>query len=234
MNKIEGYGVYQSNYYKSTMQNKKAVEAKETQKTEKTTQVNLSDKAKALLEELKQTYGNMDFMVADYETEEEAASYLARGTKEYSVLLEPELLEQMAADEATKEKYLGILEDSVAKLTDMKGKLGDRADEVKHIGVAIDKDGNTSFFAELEKLSELQRERIEKAREEKAEARKEDAKEAKAAELKEDRQSAEPVKRTRVQADSIEELLQQIQNLDWSKVKGQEPQETGTKIDFSV
>ena len=52
----------------------------------------------------------MDFIVADYESEEEASAYLSRGTKEYSVLIDPELLEEMAADGKTKEKqeiYIG-------------------------------------------------------------------------------------------------------------------------------
>lgn len=234
MNKIDGYSVYQSNFYKNTMQSRKAAEnteVQDTQKTEQIGQVKLSDRAKELLEELKRTYSNMDFMVANYENEEEAASYLARGTKEYSVLIEPELLEQMAADEATKEKYLGILEDSTAKLDEMKNQLGDKADEVTHIGVAIGKEGEVSFFAELEKMSEKQRERIEKSREEKAEAAK---LEEKKAEKKEEKAAQEPVKRARVQADSIEELIAQIQNMDWSKIPGEEPKESGTKIDFSV
>ena len=34
--------------------------------------------------EIQKTYSNMDFMVADYESDEEAASYLSRSTKEYS------------------------------------------------------------------------------------------------------------------------------------------------------
>ena len=37
----------------------------------------------------------MDFMVAEYEGDDEAAEYLSRGTKDYSVLIEPELLEKM-------------------------------------------------------------------------------------------------------------------------------------------
>jgi len=121
MSRIEGYNVYQSSYYENATKSKKAKDtAKEdkTEKIDKRSQVQLSDRAKKLLEELKKTYGNMDFMVADYDNEEEAAKYLSRGTKEYSVLIEPELLEEMAADKETKEKYLGILDDATGKLAE--------------------------------------------------------------------------------------------------------------------
>ena len=57
---------------------------------------------------MQKKYGDMDFFVADYSSDDEAQRYLSRGSKEYSVLIEPELLEKMAADESVKEKYLGI------------------------------------------------------------------------------------------------------------------------------
>ena len=58
----------------------------ERAKAANTTPVELSAKAQKLLEQLKKTYGNMDFMVADYKDQEDARSILSRGTKEFSVL----------------------------------------------------------------------------------------------------------------------------------------------------
>ena len=96
MSKVSGYSTYQNNFYGNSIQNKKGQDktsktdsSKKSDKTQKSNAnpVQLSSKAKALLQELKKTYSNMDFMVADYESEEEAASYLSRGTKEYSVLI---------------------------------------------------------------------------------------------------------------------------------------------------
>ena len=55
---------------------------------------------------MQKKYGDRDFFVADYSSDDEAQRYLSRGSKEYSVLIEPELLEKMAADESVKEKYL--------------------------------------------------------------------------------------------------------------------------------
>ncbi len=235
MSKIDGYGVHHNNYYNSAVNNKDAQKAKNDGKTDKTDKagktdsVKLSDKAKKLLDELKKTYGNMDFIIADYETDEEASAYLARGTKEYSVLIDPETLEEMAADEETKNKYVGILEDSVGQLKDMKEQLGDNADEVTNIGITVGKDGKVSYFAELEQLGEKQKEFIEKTRENNKEARTEQEKKA-----QEEFASKERTKKTRVTADSVEELLEKINGVDWDQVKSEEKPEAGSKFDFSV
>lgn len=223
MNRVNSYGAYQNSYYDSTIQNrkeqeKKAEAAKKNEETTSSKQPVLSNRAKQLLKELQKTYGNMEFMVGSYETEEEAKSYLSGGTKEYSVLIDPEELEKMASDENVKKKYLGMLEDATKKLTDMKAQLGSREDEVVHMGVSIGKDGTMSFFADLEKLSEKQRERIEEKREER----------------REEKASSDKIKRTRVHADSADELLKKIKQVDWSKIKEEKASETVRKFDFSV
>lgn len=250
MSRIDSYSVYQSSYYENnTAKSKKTKETDKTDKTGKTdknSQVQLSDRAKKLLEELKKTYGNMDFIVADYESDEEAAQYLSRGTKEYSVLIEPELLEEMAADTETKEKYLGMLDEATGKLADMKTQLGDKADEVTRLGVTIGKDGMMTFFAELEKVSERQKERIEKAKEEKADNKavsKKEAEEEKddktvsgkeTEEIKNSKTISEKSKKTTVYASSVEELLEKIQNVHWSQVKAAEVPVTGSKFDCTI
>lgn len=176
MNKVNGYNLYQNTYYDSTINKKTQSKTSKTTSsrtgnTQKTgSNVQLSNRAKALLQELKNTYSNMDFMVADYETEEEAASYLGRGTKEYSVLIDPEELERMASDDSVKEQNLAALDQAVGKLDEMKEQLGDRKDEVIRIGINIGKNGEVSYFAELEKAGERQKEFVDKIREGKKEA----------------------------------------------------------------
>lgn len=229
MNKIEGYQVYKNDYNANALQNQQSKEAEKKNKTEKTdntSQVQLSDKAKKLLDQLKKKYGNMDFIVADYKSDEEASAYLSRGTKEYSVLIEPDILEEMANDKDAKDKYLGILNDATAKLDDFVKQLGDKKNEVTNMGVSIGKDGSVSYFAELEKVSEKQRERIDKAREEKKEARRE--------ERPQDRMMPDKTKRTRVEADSLDELLEKINKVDWNNIQAQERKESGSRFDFSV
>lgn len=121
------------------------------------------------MQELKGKYGNMDFIIADYESDEEAQEYLSRGTKEYSVLIDPETLEAMASDSETKKKYIGIIDEATGKLDSMKEQLKGQDDTVVRFGINVDKNGTVSYFAELEKMGERQRERIEQSREERAE-----------------------------------------------------------------
>ena len=216
MNGISGLGVYEKNYYDSQVQNKKTNSTKKTQSKDK--EVNLSDRAKELLKELKKTYGDIDFIVASYNSDEEADSYLANGTKEFSVLIDPEELEKMASDDNVKKKNLGIIEEAREKLSDMKENLGDKKDDVKRLGVSIDKNGTVTYFADLEKMSEKQRERIEKAREEKREYI----------------GAHSNVKRTRVNAPSAEELLEKIKGIDWSVIQGQRQKLSGGRYSFSI
>lgn len=237
MEKIGSY--YQTGVYERTAQaardaeNARADKARNANaaKEEKKSPA-LSRAAQKLLKELRNTYKNMDFMVADYETEEEAAALLSRGTGEYSALLSTDELEKMAADESVKEKNLKTLEEAVSKLDEMKEQLGDKADDVTRLGIAIGDDGEVSFFAELEKNSEKQRERIEKQREEK----RDEAREAKNAETDRYRALGRPAeKRTTVFAPTVEELAEKISQVDWSKVKEEErPDFAGQKFDFVV
>lgn len=224
MNRVNGYNAYQNNYYDNSVgrknQNKtsKTDTAGKTNGTGKTgSNMQLSDKAKALLQELKRTYSNMDFMVTDYESEEEAASYLSRSTKEYSVLIDPEELERMAADEDVKKQNMALLDEAVGKLDEVKDQLGDHKDEVARIGISIGKDGQLSYFAELEKVGERQKEFVDKIREDKKEA----AEKAEA-----DRTGNKPhgyeyerSKRTTVYASTAEELIDKIKNVDWDSIK---------------
>lgn len=191
MTQINGFGAYQNTMLQK-MQSKQKADADETvkkakeqekiraarnqrsdkaDKTEATqdTEVKLSDKAKALLDELKSKYGNMDFFVADYSTEAEAQSYLSRGTKEFSVLIDPATLEAMAADEETKTKYTDMIDKATSQLSEIKDQLEeDEGTEVKRIGITINDDGTMSMFAELEQISERRREAIAKEREARA------------------------------------------------------------------
>ena len=237
MEKIGSY-TYQSSLYGKTAQKEKtggstkAGETKSTSAKEDKSTPTLSAAAQKLLKELHKTYTNMDFIVADYETEEEAASLLSRGTSQYSALLTTEELEKMAADEDVKNENLKVIDDAMSKLDEMKEQLGDKADDVSRIGISFGKDGEVSFFAELEKNSERQRERIEKNREDKREA----AKEAEKAEAEEKYKSmGRPSgKRTTVFASSVEELAEKIGQVDWNTVKEESYISAGQRFDFTV
>lgn len=242
MSKIDAYGIFQNNLFQNKVNQKK--DSNKAQKSDRTDQsaktkqkqpVQLSLRAQQLLDELRNKYRNMDFMVADYETDEEAQSYLSRGTKEFSVLIDPETLEEMAANEEVKEKYLGIIEDATAKFKDMEDQLGDKKDDVVRMGMTIDKDGTVKYFAELSKMNEAQRERIEQAKERKQEEQKKASGEDKRARGKEDdRFIKEGMRSVRVQSDSLEGLLEAIKNVDWSQVKGDNSGSNGGLFDLSI
>ena len=94
MEKIGSY--YQSSIYSKNAQNAKDADRTKTENAKNANSANeskkapvLSKAAQNLLKELKKTYKNMDFMVADFETDEEAASLLSKGTGEYSALFTP-------------------------------------------------------------------------------------------------------------------------------------------------
>lgn len=240
MNKIGSYEVFKNDFFDRTQRKEKSSKtdrkADSTKKNNKTSAVNqekqvqLSDKARDLLEKLKKKYTNMDFMVADYETEEEASEYLSRGTKEFSVLIDPETLEEMAADEEVCDKYLGILDDSKDKLSDMMEELGDEKNQIRTVGINIDRDGTVTYFAELEKTNSRQRERLEKNREAKTE------KSDKAEKQDEALRKTEKEKRKRayLQADTVEELMEKIRNINWEAVEEEEIKKTGGRIDFKA
>lgn len=226
MDKVGGYGVYQNSFYdRSRAAKEKNVSGNSNvgtaKKTEKKSQVELSESAKKLLKQLQKAYGNMDFIIADYETDEEAAAYLSRGTNQYSVLLTPEELEEMAADEDVKNRNLKALDNAVSKLKDLKDHMGANGQNVSRLGVAIGSDGQVSFFAELEKVNERQRERIEERREEARQAEKKAEKNKTADQRNRGSASAsgrESFKRTTVAASSLEELIEKINKVDWDTV----------------
>lgn len=243
MNKVNGYSVYQNNYYDSSVHSRKeqnktsgAASSKKTQRFDRSGgTAQLSDKAKALLQELKKNYTNMDFIVADYDSDEEAESYLARGTKEYSVLIDPEELERMASDDSVKEQNLSLLDNAVSQLDGIKEQLGEHKDEVVRMGVTIGKDGDISFFAELEKSGERQKEFIDYMRENKKEAAEKAEADRNADPRRRYESGQERTRRTTVYASSAEELLDRIANTDWDSIREEASvHENGKRFSTSI
>ena len=285
MTQINGFGAYQNTMMNALNQKQKAdadktakkaeeqekiraakrnEHAHKSEKADKTqdTEVQLSDKAKALLEELKSKYGNMDFFVADFSTDEEAQQYLSRGTKEFSVLIDPATLEAMAADEETKTKYTDMIDKATSQLSEIKDQLEeDENTEVKRIGFTINDDGSMSMFAELEQISERRKEAIAKERE--ARKAEEEAAEKRADKKAEEKEKLEEiqaggleeahgkkagrslwdgilppdekVKRTVVSANTVEDLISQIKNVNWDEVEAVDNKPpVGGKFDFTL
>lgn len=192
------------------------------------------------MEKLRKSYGDMDFMVADFDKGDNAKDILSRGTKEVSVIFSSSELEKMASDEKYEKEYMERVQGALRMseqinrefgFTSAFGKKSDNS-EISRIGISFNSNGTTSFFAELEKSSARQREYIEKAREEKRAARKEQEKK----ERLENRYVREDVgvKRTTVQANSLEELLEKIRGVDWDSIKAENRPQSGGRFDFTI
>lgn len=95
--------------------------------------------------------------------------------RSFPVVFSNEELERMAKDEKYAKEKLSCMENAVKMSEEINqkfgfkqgfGKKGEISSEITKIGIVFHEDGTTSFFAELEKSSAKQRERLEKSREE--------------------------------------------------------------------
>lgn len=182
--------------------------------------IELSDAAKNLLAELREKYGDMEFSVASWSTDEEQDYYASLTDKAYSVLINPELLEKMATDPAAREEYEAIISGAGDKFDTLKEELGDDADKVTGFSITMDKDGSVSYAVKLLKDMEegsrvdkkTEQERLEEKRAEKKKAEKE--RQEKVVEKKQETE--------KIEASSIEELIKKIKE----KLHPEEAEET--------
>lgn len=204
-----------------------------------TNESRLSSKAQDFLKNLRKKYGDYDFFVGN--STDDLKSLVKSGSKEFSIVFSNEELERMASDEKYAAEKLQSMENAVKMSKEINNKYGfesgfgknGEAAEITKIGIVFNDDGTTSFFAELEKSSAKQMERLEKSREEKRAAKKEEEKKA-GKELQSYSQNSADTKRTSVQADSIEELIEKISAIDWDAIKPEKMPESGGKFDFSI
>lgn len=237
------YSNYANGYVGTANSKKQAAENKETTQTGSIGEAGLSKRAQTLLEKLRKIYGDMDFMVADFEKGDNAKEILSRGTKEVSVIFSSSELEKMASDEKYEQEYMERVQGALRMSEQINKEFGFTSafgekfgnGEISKIGISFNSDGTTSFFAELEKSSARQREHIEKVREEKRAAKKEQGKKAEKEKL-ENRYLREDtgVKRTTVHADSMEELMEKIRGVDWDSVKAENRPQSGGRFDFTI
>jgi len=212
------YASYQNNYKTGTA-NKKKETAQTTENTklkENTTESiaekNLSKAAQKMLENLRGSRNDMDFMVADFENGDNAKDILAQSDKEYTVIFSKEEMEKMASDPKYYAEKMHSIEGALRMTDEINaqfgferafGKTNDNADadtKITKFGISFNSDGTTTFFAQLEKSSASQKEYLEKLQEKKAAEKKE-------AKKKEQSKQTE-VRKTMVQASSNDPLAQ--------------------------
>lgn len=173
-----------------------------TQKSENAQdEYKLSDNAQKLLEELKEKYSNMEFRVMRWSSDEEEDYYARKCEKDFSVLIDPDALEAMAADEEVRAKYESVLEGATSTSDQLKEELGEDAAAVKNFTVSIDRDGKVSYSLQLI-------ENFKKANEERAKAQKDSLEKAK----EEKREESKKADADRIKADSLEELIEKVKS----------------------
>lgn len=165
--------------------------------------IKLSDNAKNLLEELRRKYGNMSISVAEWSTDEEQDYYAGLTDKDYSVLINPELLEKMAADDSVREQYESVLSNVGKDAETLKTELGEDADKIKGFSITMDADGKVTYAVKLLKdmaeqgksTAKTQKERIEEQR---------------AARREQEKKKEEKLETEKIEANSIEDLIAAI------------------------
>ena len=182
-------------------------------------------------------YGDYDFLVGN--STDDLKTLSKSGSEEFSVIFSNAEIEKMATDEKYAAEKMQGVEGAVKmcrRICEENGYVSAfdamKADNgtVNKIGIVTDDNGNMKFFAELEKSSDKQKERIEKYREKKTEERKEAEKKA-SKKSPYEKQEKDTVKRITVEADSMEELIEKIGNIDWNNVSDSK---SGDRFDFSV
>ncbi|MCR5758705.1 MAG: DUF6033 family protein [Selenomonas sp.] len=173
----------------------------------------LSQKAQDLFSKLQEKYGDYDFFVA--ENQDDMKNYMNKGTKQYSVVFTKEELEKMASDEEYAEKVIGQMESAIGmtKRIEESGELGEGV-RFKQVAITFDGEGNMKLFAQLEKMSDEQQERLAEAKEKKTEEEEKAAQ--KAEEVQEKKQLKEMTHNiVEIEAGSEEEFLEKLLGIAW-------------------
>lgn len=216
------------------------VSSNNTSSISETNESKLSSKAQDFLKNLRSKYGDYDFLIGN--STDDLKALVKSGTKEFSIIFSNAELERMATDEKYAQEKLQGVERAVKMSEEINQKYGfqrafgkdDISDTgINKISIVFNEDGTTTFFAELEKSSANQRERIEKNREEKRTEKKEEERKAKQ-EIQNYAKNNVDTKHTTVQANSMEELFEKMSAVDWDSVKAENRPQSGGRFDFSI
>ena len=205
-----------------------------------TGQPQLSEKASKYYEQLKKKYSDMDFVLVSNDevdgAEQKAAKYA--NPNRTMVLIDADKIEKMAEDEDYRKKYEDVIGNANDQLSQMKETLGSMVGNVKTYGIKVDDDGNTSFFAVVDKSLSAQKERIEKQSKQKAEERRENQAEAQKQRLEKNRQERNEGVTETISAASVEELSKKLEDRYYEglsdRVRTEREQQVGTQIDFKL
>lgn len=194
----------------------------------------LTEEAAKYYEQLKKKYGNLDFILVSKDQKEYAKANASKysNPNKMVVLIDEEKIERMAVDEDYRKQYEGVISQGASGLNQLKTKLANMGLNVKSCGMNVYDNGATSFFATMDQSFKAQNKTAqERLAKKKAAKKAEEKKEAKKAEQKKQQEKLEEgrVERREIReefydndsdgevtftADSIEDLISQIENAD--------------------
>lgn len=242
----------------------KKEEAKETEKKTKVSgrtigAPELSENAAKYYEQLKKKYGNLDFILVSRDQKEFAKANASKysNTHKMVVLIDEDKIERMAEDEDYRKQYEAIISKGASGLSQLSNKLANMGLPVKSCGMNVNDNGAASFFATMDQSFKAQNKAAQQRLAKKKAAKK--AEEKKAAKKAEQQKQEEKLEKTREErrvireefleedasyedevtftADSVEDLIQQIENADnlyRRDILSQHERQVGRGFDFVV
>ena len=145
----------------------------------------------------------MNISVAEWSSDEEQDYYAGLTDKDYSVLINPELLEKMAADDSVREQYESVLSDAGKASETLKTELGEDVDKVKSFSITMDADGKVTYAVKLLKDMTEQSKNSTKTQKDRIEEKRAERKE-------QEKKSEEKLETEKIEADSMEGLIAAI------------------------
>ena len=234
----------------------KKEDAKETEKKTKVGgrtigEPALSENAAKYYAEFKKKYGNLDFILVSRDQKEFAKANASKysNTHKMVVLIDEDKIERMAEDENYRKQYEGIISKGASGLSQLTNKLANMGLSVKSCGINVNDNGAASFFATMDQSFKAQNKAAQqrlakkkaakkaeekKKRQEKLEAGREERRVIREEFLEGDADYEEEITFT---ADSVEDLLQQIENagnLYRRDILSDHERQLGRGVDFVV
>ena len=206
----------------------------------------LTEKAAKYYEELKKKYGNLDFILVSKDQKEYAKANASRysNPNKMVVLIDEEKIERMAEDEKFRSQYESIISQGANGLTQLKSKLANMGLNVKSCGMNVYDNGATSFFATMDQSFKAQnktaQERLARKKAAKKAEEKKEKLEAGRAEKKEIREEffeSDEDGEVTFTADSIEDLISQIENADYlirKDIRSSFEKQVGQRFDSTI
>ena len=203
--------------------------------------VQLSDTAAQYYQQLKQKYGNMDFVLvsSDQKANVSANAAAFSNSNKMVVLIDADKIEKMASDKNYREQYENTIQNASSGLSQMKTSIerAGMSGSVQGYGMSVNDGGASSFFAVMKKSFSEQTERLEKKAEKKAEEKKTQKKAKEKDNGIEEKSSVKEEAETQtITANSLEELLQKMNSFYYedrsNSVLSEAEQSVGQSIDF--